>query len=61
MVFRVVGSGRGEGGVHGIAGGGEGVGLGAGAVVFEVFFAAAGERRVGGCSVGGCQLRGVGE
>ena len=36
-------TGYGEGRVHGITGGAEGTGLGEGAVVFEVFFAAAGE------------------
>ena len=34
---------NGEGIMHSIAGSGEGVGLGEGAMVFEVFFAAAGQ------------------
>lgn len=45
-----MGAGDGEGVVHGIAGGGEGVGLGEGAMVLEVFFAAAGEGGVVCCS-----------
>ncbi len=45
-----MGAGDGEGIVHGIAGGGEGVGLGEGAMVFEVFFAATGEGGVVCCS-----------
>lgn len=48
-ILRIVNTGYREGGVHGIAGGGQGAGLGEGAVVFEVFFAAAGEGGVLGC------------
>lgn len=38
-----MGAGNGESVVHSIAGSGKGVGLGEGAMVFEVFFAAAGK------------------
>ena len=43
-------AGNGKGIVHGISGSGEGVGLGEGAMVFEVFFAAPGEGGVICCS-----------
>lgn len=41
--FWIMSAGHREGGVHGILRGGESGGLGAGAVGFEIFFAAAGE------------------
>ena len=43
-------TGDGEGVVHGVAGSGEGVGLGEGAMVFEVLFSAAGKGGVVCCS-----------
>ena len=43
-------AGDGEGVVHSVAGGGEGIGLGKGAMVFEVLSAAAGEGGVVCCS-----------
>lgn len=45
-----MGAGNGEGVMHSVAGSGEGVGLGEGAMVFEVFFAAAGEGGMVCCS-----------
>ena len=45
-----MGARHGEGVVHGITGSGESFVLGEGAVMFEVFFAAAGEGGVVGCS-----------
>lgn len=48
QVFGIVYAGDGECGVHGVTGGGEGGGLGEGAMVFEIFFAAAGEGWAGG-------------
>lgn len=47
-------AGDGEGGVHGMAGGGEGAGLRLGAMVFEIFFTAAGEGLVVRGGSGGC-------
>lgn len=45
-----MGAGHGDGILHSIAGSGEGVGLGEGAMVVEVFVAAAGEGGVVCCS-----------
>ena len=50
--FGVVGASVGEGGVHCFAGRSEGGGLGFGAMVLEVLFAAAGKSELGGCSEG---------